>query len=275
MLATRPDITYTVRKLAQFNSSLCQRHWQAVVKVLKYLRKYHSVRRCLGNTSPGLTVSPSASLPRESSVRSELKAYFVTSLMDCPTSRKSTGGYIVFLNGACISWASKKQLLVALSSSEAEFIAGADAAEELSRIVHFLQDLGVSATTPMLYGDNHRALALAQTNAYRPPTKHIHARESFIAEIVQNGFCTVSYVPSHDMIADALTKALPRERHSSLTRLIGLHFGTLSSQICKHCRQWFSTNNDLSHHLRKESYYCELISASTPLAQIAIAFHEL
>ena len=124
MLATRSDIAYAVTKLAKFSACPSEHHWLGVLRILRYLRKFPSVRLCLGNKPPSLPSLPSP-LPM-------VVGYFDASLMACTASRKSTGAYIFFLQGSCISWASKKQALIALSSTEAEFIAGTEAARELA-----------------------------------------------------------------------------------------------------------------------------------------------
>lgn len=230
MLGTRPDIAYAITKLAQFASTPTERHWREVLRVLKYLCSYHSVRLCLGLTRPPITLSPS----------SELIGYFDSSLMDCTRSRKSTGAYIFSLHGSCVSWASKKQGRVALSSTEAEYIARTEAAKEVSWILSLLSDIGLTLTSiPYLLGDNQGALAMAKNNDFRPRTKHIHVRKRFITDMVTKGSVTVSYVPTKHMIADALTKALPREQHEVLTGLIGLEYGDHYKKVCHNCKVVF------------------------------------
>lgn len=248
MIATRPDIAYPVTKLAQFGSCPTPRHWKGILRVLCYLRKHDSVRLCLGNPTPVLNIFPSS--PANAFPQSALVEFFDASLMDCVQSRKSTGAYVFFLQGSCISWASKKQHLIALSSTEAEFIAGTDAAKELTWIAHFLADLGPlgaqwTTTVPVLCGDNQGALAMAKSNTFRPRTKHIHVRERFIAQMVQDGHCQIFYVPTRDMIADALTKALPRERLKTLLAHMGLQFHGNIPQSCQTCLRCFTTRNEL------------------------------
>jgi len=143
MLATRPDIAYAVTKLAQFAAIPTNRHWAGVLKIMRYLRAHTSVSLCLGNTKPPILVSPPT----------DIIGYFDASLMDCTKTRKSTGAYTFFLKGSCISWASKKQGLIALSSTEAEFIAGTGAAKELAWIIEFL-DFEQNTKTSHLIGGN-------------------------------------------------------------------------------------------------------------------------
>lgn len=76
--------------------------------------------------------------------------------------------------------------------------------------------LDYTEITPLLLGDNKSALALAKNNDFHTRTKHIHARERLITDLVNTHQYLLQYVPSHDMIADTMTKALPREAHGFL-----------------------------------------------------------
>jgi len=159
ILATRPDLAFSVTKLAQFASALSVRHWQGVLRIMRYLKSHDSTKFMLGDATPPIQI---LNLP------TNLLGFFDASLIDCVKTRRSTEGYVFFLNGACISWTSKRQGLVVLSSTEAEFIAGMEAAKELCWILGFLQAIDRAEFNPRLLGDNKGALALAKDNAYRP-----------------------------------------------------------------------------------------------------------
>lgn len=248
MIGSRPDIAYAVTKLAQYSSKPAIRHWNGALRVLRYLRLHNRVSLILGLSDPPTEVHPSTNLI----------GYFDASLMDCPSSRKSTGGYIFFLNGSCISWSSKKQGLVALSSTEAEFIAGTEAARELIWIKAFLTTLNIILEfTPHLLGDNQGALALAKKNDFRPRTKHIHARERYIAQMVESGNVLLSYVPTKHMIADALTKPLPSESFNRHAKAMGLIFHKRPDYSCKVCESSFDSRNTLFRHMQHLNHYCD------------------
>lgn len=248
MIGSRPDIAYSVTKLAQFSSKPTLRHWNGALRILRYLRLYNDVSLVLGPTNAPTIVSPATNLI----------GYFDASLMDCPTTRKSTGGYIFFLHGSCISWSSKKQGLVALSSTEAEFIAGTEAARELTWILSFLTTLNIIlGPTPHLIGDNQGALALAKNNDFRPRTKHIHARERYIAQMVDSGNVLLSYVPTKSMIADAPTKPLPSEAFKRHAISMGLMFHERPEHSCKVCDSCFDSRNALFRHMQSLNHYCD------------------
>ena len=149
---------------------------------MRYLRGHESVRLCLGNNTPPI---PILNLQPPTG----LVGYFDASLMDYTLSRKSTGGYVFFYQGSVVSWKCKKQGMVALSTTEAEYISGTDAAKELLWIANFLECIGRKELNLCLLGDNKSALALAKNNDFRPRTKHIDARERFITDLVTNRQC--------------------------------------------------------------------------------------
>ena len=252
MVGTRPDIAYAVTKLAQFSATPSMRHWLDIIRIMRYLRSHDSVRLTLGSLTPDLQPFPCNRI-----VPTSLVGYFDASLMDCATSRRSTGAYVFFLDGALISWSSKRQGLVALSSTEAEFIAGTEAARELAWLMHFLEGIGMPEKTPILYGDNKSALALAKQNAYRPRTKHIHVRERYIAHMVESGQCLIDYVPTKHMIADALTKPLPREPLERHTHNMGLLFLASTFHQCHKCFGVFPSRNQLHPHIHLHGHHVD------------------
>ena len=112
--------------------------------------------------------------------------YFDAAYMDDTQDRHSTMGYIFFFDGCAVSWASKKQQTVALSTTEAEYLAGTEATKEAMWIAAFLEDIGQEVNRPMqLRGDNQGANALAANPEYHGRTKHIHGRQRFITEMVE------------------------------------------------------------------------------------------
>lgn len=222
-----------------------------IIRILHYLRSHDSVRITLGCIPTAPDPNPLIRMP------SSLIGYFDASLMDCASSRRSTSAYVFFLDGAIISWSSKRQSLVALSSTEAEFIAGTEAARKLAWLVNFLHDIQVPLGVPILYGDNKGALALARQSAFRPRTKHIHVREPYITHMVKSGQCFINYVPTKDMIADALTKPLPREAHERLTKHMGLVFADTRHHQCSNCYGIFPSRNLLYAHIKLLDHYID------------------
>ena len=123
--------------------------------------------------------------------------------------KHSTSGHTFHLGSATISWASKKQPSVALSSCEAEIMAGSEAAKEAIYLSAFLRELGFDMTEPPpLRMDNKSAIDLAYNPEHHARTKHIDRRHYFIRECVENGRLRVPFVATAENIADFFTKPL-------------------------------------------------------------------
>ncbi|SGY11774.1 BQ5605_C011g06268 [Microbotryum silenes-dioicae] len=154
---------------------------------------------------------------------------------DIQTSR-STMGYLFKLAGGAISWSSRLQPRVACSSTEAEYLGLSHAAKEAVFLRSLLTKLGLDTSSPLrLLGDNQGAIALTQNPVFHARTKHLRMLEHFVREHVRNGEISVTYIPTHDMVADIFTKPLPRvvfQRHCDaigLRRISGQEQGGVLS----------------------------------------------
>ena len=144
--------------------------------------------------------------------------------------RHSTSGWVFTLSQAAISWGSKKQKSVSLSSCEAEIIAASEAAKEAVYTSRFLRELGVTdvtsdapSTTPRaarLQVDNQGAIQLAYNPQHHDRSKHIDRRHFFIRELVEEGELVVNYVNTVENIADFFTKCLAPARFVEMRNLI-------------------------------------------------------
>ena len=125
-------------------------------------------------------------------------------------------------NGA-VSWMSKKQATVALSTAEAEYIALSEATQEAIWLQRLLTDIGVPLKGPtVIHEDNQGAFAIARNPVAHARTKHIDIRYHFVREGIQNGAVDLTYVPTDEMVADILTKPLPKHRFKKLLHAMGL-----------------------------------------------------
>ena len=137
--------------------------------------------------------------------------------------RRSVSAYLYMLYGGAISWMAKKQSTVALSTTEAEYIALTQAVKESFWIQRILRELGRDAKDGnVIHEDNQGAIALAHNPEFHARTKHIDIQYHFVRNCVQDGRIQLRYCPTVDMIADQLTKPLARAKHAILVARMGV-----------------------------------------------------
>jgi hypothetical protein len=190
LFATRPDICAAVVKLSTKLDNPTEADWKAAKRVLRYLA---------GTQDKGIVY------PRNIA---ELKlwARSDSDWAGCKKTRRSTSGYAVFLGGA-VSWKSKMQPIVALSSCEAEYIALVECIKEILWLVQHLSCLGAVINRPIVVGiDNQAAMALAKNPVLHEKSKHIDTRHHFIRQAVSSGLIHLQYVNTKENVADILTK---------------------------------------------------------------------
>ena len=136
--------------------------------------------------------------------------------------RKSTSGYL-FKYGMCvISWNSSKQKTISLSSTEAEYIGLATAAKEALWLKHILIELDRNPGKTIIYCDNQSTICLSLNPEMHARSKHIDIRHHFIREKIENQEFEVKYQASEEMVADILTKGLPRIKHYKCMEIMEL-----------------------------------------------------
>ncbi|PNX94499.1 retrovirus-related Pol polyprotein from transposon TNT 1-94, partial [Trifolium pratense] len=154
---TRPDIAFSVNKVCQFMAHPLETHWKAVKRILRYLK---------GTSSHGLLLHPSPTSPPFS-----LRAYSDADWATDQDDRRSTSGSCIYFGSNLISWGSKKQPLVARSSTEAEYRSMANTTADLLWIQSLLHELHVPFHTPTLLCDNLSAVSLAHNPVLHSRTK--------------------------------------------------------------------------------------------------------
>jgi len=149
-------------------------HWTAALHVLQYL--YHTRR-------VGLTLG------------GELKiaGYSDADWVGDHDDRKSTGSYIFKIGVGAIAWQSKKQSIVALSSTEAEYMALTQATKQAIWLCQFIEELGAELNPIVIFGDNQGSMALTRNDAFHQCTKHINVQWHFVREAIPAGLVELHY----------------------------------------------------------------------------------
>lgn len=137
-------------------------------------------------------------------------------------SRKSTSGYLITFAGAAVSWQSKLQKCVALSSTEAEYIALTEACKELIWLKEFLQELKWSQEKYAVHCDSQSAIHLSKNSTFHSRSKHIDVRYHWIRQALEEKEVSLQKIHTDDNGADMLTKALPREKTDTCKEVAGL-----------------------------------------------------
>lgn len=199
---SRPDIAFAVNHVAQFMSTPRVPHLVAVKRILRYVK---------GTLDYGIRLRPHTGI-------TSISAFSDADWAGCPDSRRSTTGYLIYLGSNLVSWCSKKQPTVSRSSAESEYRSLAHACSETAWLSYLLFELGQPLKFPTyLYCDNISATYMAVNPIFHARTRHIELDYHFIRERVALGSHKVQFVPSHDQIADLLTKGLLKSRHVLLS----------------------------------------------------------
>ena len=201
---TRPDIAFSVGVLSRYADNPSKIHWNAIKRIIKYVK---------GTTEYGL-------IYKNNNDCSQILTFSHADYASDHTTRKSVSGFIVKLGDSLVSWGSKKQSTIALSTTESEFIAARTATQEMIWTERLIKDLCNNCKIPVLYVDNQSAIQLIKNLRYHCRTKHIDIKYKFIRENYNNGLFMLEYVNSTNQQADILTKALPVKSFEYLRNLI-------------------------------------------------------
>lgn len=194
MVCTRPDIAHAVGVVSRYLSNPGKEHWEAVKWILRYLKGTSKVCLCYGGAEP------------------VLECYTDSDMAGDLDSRKSTSGFIYTFTGGAVSWQSRLQKCVALSTTEAEYIAIAEAGKEMLWLKRFLEELGIKQKEYKIHYDSQSALDLSKNPMYHSRTKHIDIRYHWIREVVEKQLLKLVKIHTKKNPADMLTKMVPREK---------------------------------------------------------------
>lgn len=201
---TRPDIAYSVSYLSQFNNCYNESHWKQAKRILRYLQRTKNYGLKFYNDGLSLQGFVDADWASDS------------------TDRRSYTGFCFKLCGSAVSWESRKQKTVALSSTEAEYMAISEASKEAMYLKNLILELTGNFSCVPLFNDSQSAQKLCLNPLFHKRTKHIDVRHHFVREAINNNLIEIKYLRTADMPADVLTKSLCLEKHYKFLDLIGV-----------------------------------------------------
>ncbi|CAL8134718.1 unnamed protein product [Orchesella dallaii] len=205
---TRPDISYAVSYLSRFLTSYDEQHWNAAKNILRYLKNTKHM---------GILYKAS------NSDGNALVGYSDADYASDKNSRKSTTGCVFMYNQAPIVWFSNRQTCVALSSTEAEYVALSATAKEAVWLTRMYSDLRMQVDGAVtLYTDSQSAMKLAYNPEFHQKTKHIDVRHHYIRDLAASKAVKIVHLPDTHQPADLLTKSLVRVKFEEKRNLLGM-----------------------------------------------------
>ena len=206
MVCTRPDISHAVSVVSRYMSCPGKEHWQAVKWILRYLRG--SADLCL--------------VYDQSDCTSSVTGYVDSDYAGDLDKRRSLTGYVFTYSGGAISWKAVLQSTVALSTTEAEYMALAEAVKEALWMKGLVSSLGLQQDFTVVFCDSQSAIHLTKNQMFHERTKHIDVRYHFVREHVTQGDIVISKVATEKNPADMLTKVIPAYKFKHCLDLIGI-----------------------------------------------------
>jgi hypothetical protein len=202
---TRPDISVAVSILGRKVQNPSQLDWNEAKRILKYLKGTADMTLRLGNQQEKLEIYVDADWAGDS------------------RDRKSNSGFLFKFCGGLINWTSRKQKIVATSSTEAELIALADCCQEILWILKLLDSIGISLQKPLIVNeDNQSCIKMIESGKIDRKSKHIETKLFFVKELQEKSIIKLQYCPTEEMLADMLTKPLQSTKLCRFREAIGL-----------------------------------------------------
>ncbi|KAH9672026.1 protein ALUMINUM SENSITIVE 3 [Citrus sinensis] len=212
LTASRPDIMFSVCLCARFQSCPKESHMLAVKRIFRYL---------IGTINLGLWY------PKGTHI--DLTCYSDADFAGYKVDRKSTSGTCHFLGHSLVSWFSKKQNSVALSTTEAEYIAAGSCCAQILWMKQTLRDYGIKLDQIPILCDNTGAINLSKNPIQHSRTKHIKIRHHFLRDHVQKGDVVIKFVSTENQLADIFTKPLSEEHFIKIRHEFGIEMAKFRS----------------------------------------------
>ncbi|XP_052197308.1 secreted RxLR effector protein 161-like [Diospyros lotus] len=209
MISTRPDLAYSISLLSRFMSNPGKSHWDAPKYVLRYIK---------GTTGVGLSY-----MKRGENL--DLVGYVDSDFAGDRDTRKSTTAYMFSLGGNCISWKAQLQPLVALSSTEAEYVALTDAFKEAIWLQGILSEIHLLVRNADIFCDNQSAIHLCKNPVYHERSKHINIKYHYVRDQVATRKVSIQKIPTEENPADMGTKVVSTAKFKHCLDLLHIDVG--------------------------------------------------
>lgn len=205
---TRPDISFVINLLSKYNQKPEMSHWLALKRVMRYLKGTEEYRLSY----------------KQNSEENMTHGYCDADWASSEDDRRSCTGYIFLFQGGAISWNSKRQPTVALSTTEAEYMSLSSCVQEAMWLKQLQETFWplLKNEAMIVYSDNQSSIKLSESDGYHSRTKHIDVRHHYVRDKVVEGAIDVQYIQTDLMTADALTKATPHAKLAYCTSKMGL-----------------------------------------------------
>lgn len=216
MHCSRPDIAFEVTKVAQFCENPQPPHWKRVKRIMRYLKGTQDYALHFGCKINDLS----------------LTAYCDSDWAGDPETRRSTSGFLVMFGRGPVSWNTRQQKTVALSSTEAEYMSAVEVVKEIKWMKQLLTDIGqrqLASTTTCIFCDNQGAICLSKSPNFHGRTKHIDVKHHFIRQEQEDGVISIDYISTNHQPSDMMTKSLVSSKLLKCCNDIGLR-GTITSK---------------------------------------------
>lgn len=204
-VTTRPDISIATSILGRRVKAPSEADWNEAKRVLRYLKGTLDKVLCLGCDAQ------------------ELECFVDADWAGDTSDRKSNSGFVFKFGNGLIGWGCHKQKCVALSSTEAEYVALAECLQEIKWIQKLMTDIGEQLVFPIpVHEDNQSCIVLTRGDRAERKAKHIDTKYNFIKDMVRDGIVQLIYCPTEQMEADLLTKPLQAVKLRQLREVIGI-----------------------------------------------------
>jgi len=206
MLKTRPDLANAIRELTKCVSDPSPAAYKEMLRVIKFV---------IDTADYGLKIHPTHVTE---GLKWKLVLYSNSDWAGDKDDRKSISGHILYVNGVPVTWSSRGQKTVALSSAEAEYIAASEAVREVLFVVQMLEFMKVPVEMPVtVHVDNMGAIFMLENKSSNKRTRHVDVRYRFVTDWIEKKLIEVIFVRTKENISDGFTKNVNRETYQNHT----------------------------------------------------------